>query len=117
MHRVLSEGLALMSQPVLIGVLLYETVRLVLGSQVNLYEEVAECPSCFLYLSTCEIAFLSSRSTMETVDTTYFAGLNVAHLMASPNEHPVNLEKSRTHLSIVKTLRTLKRVITSIAAM
>lgn len=33
-----------------------------------------------------------------------FAGFSVAHLIASPREHPVKRAKFRTHLSIVTTL-------------
>ncbi len=36
----------------------------------------------------------------------HFAGLYVAHLIASPSEQPVKREKLRTHLSSVTTLRT-----------
>lgn len=38
----------------------------------------------------------------------YLAGLYVAHLIASPREHPVNREKLRTHLSKVTTLSESK---------
>ena len=44
---------------------------------------------------------------------TYFAGLYVAHLMASPREQPVNFAKLRTHLSRVTTLVTLRRGVSS----
>lgn len=41
---------------------------------------------------------------------TYFAGLYVAHLIASPKEQPVKREKLRTHLSRVITLRKERKM-------
>ena len=45
-----------------------------------------------------------SVSRVDLEQRAYLAGLNVAHLIASPKVQPVNCEKLRTHLSIVTTL-------------
>lgn len=63
------------------------------------------------------LSILNSEASVKTVrdrkheqkkKPAHFAGLKVAHLIASPSEHPVKREKLRTHVSKVTTLKQTK---------
>jgi hypothetical protein len=66
---------------------------------------MAECPLLILD-PEAPTTISTEKRTGKKMQETHLAGLKVAHLMASPREHPVKREKFRTHLSSVTTLET-----------